>query len=185
MIYKMRNDHSIDILRVMCRDMFPTENKTMVEIGSYIGESAVIFAQYFKTVFAIDPWLVGMYISDGSATENNKCYMDENVEGVFDEVAGKYSNIVKIKEFDNNALHFFQDNSVDFLYIDAIHTEDELTRQIKDWLPKVNIRGVIGGHDYNRYFDGVIRAVNNTIGAPDKVYSDDGISWTKYKSIWF
>jgi len=34
-----------------------TKEMRMIEIGSYTGESAVIFAKYFKEVISVDPFI--------------------------------------------------------------------------------------------------------------------------------
>jgi predicted O-methyltransferase YrrM len=44
----------------------------------------------------------------------------------------------------------FEDKSVDFVFIDAGHTYEEVVEDIKSWLPKVKKGGFIGGHDYYR-----------------------------------
>ena len=36
-----------------------TQNKRMVEIGSFVGESTILFAQYFREVIAVDPFKSG------------------------------------------------------------------------------------------------------------------------------
>jgi len=183
MIYTMRDDYSKIILKIMCKDM-NSKDKTMIEIGSYAGESTEIFAQNFKYVWAIDPWLEGMMITEGVGyMDNPECFMDKNVEKIFDERMKGYPNVSKIKDFDKNCLNDFVDESIDFIYIDALHTETELIRQINSWLPKIKKTGIIGGHDYAESFPGVIEAVHKTVGMPDKIYMDDGNSWSKYKCI--
>jgi predicted O-methyltransferase YrrM len=41
----------------------------------------------------------------------------------------------------------FEDNSIDLLFIDADHSTEGVTRDIKAWAPKVRSRGFITGHD--------------------------------------
>jgi hypothetical protein len=41
----------------------------------------------------------------------------------------------------------YQDGTVDFLFIDADHSEAGATRDIKSWLPKMRPGGIIAGHD--------------------------------------
>jgi hypothetical protein len=45
----------------------------------------------------------------------------------------------------------------------------------------VKISGIIGGHDFCDYYAGVKRAVLKNVGQPDKIYSDVGNSWIKYR----
>jgi hypothetical protein len=47
------------------------------------------------------------------------------------------------------------------------------------WLPKIKQGGIIAGHDYlEACFMGVVNAVNETFGKPDKTYKDT--SWLKF-----
>jgi len=39
--------------------------------------------------------------------------------------------------------------SLDFVYLDADHSEAEVTADIMAWLPKVRPGGVLAGHDFN------------------------------------
>jgi predicted O-methyltransferase YrrM len=55
----------------------------------------------------------------------------------------------------------FPDGSLDFVFVDADHSEDPVRQDIANWLPKVrNHGGWFGGHDYSPKFPGVIAAVD-------------------------
>ena len=43
----------------------------------------------------------------------------------------------------------FEDESLDFVYIDANHSYEFVKEDIAAWLPKVKKGGIIGGHDYD------------------------------------
>jgi hypothetical protein len=176
----MRDERSKIVLKALCKDLSPS-GKIMVEIGCYSGEATEIFASFFKTVYAVDPWLVGMHLMDGATNPTADFLMEDDVEKMFDITVSKHPNIIKIKDYDYNALKLFDDNSLDFVYIDAIHIEKEVVRQIYSWYPKIKETGSIGGHDFTPGFPEVMRAVNRASGIPDKIYTDAGNSWTKYK----
>ena len=58
----------------------------------------------------------------------------------------------------------FEDNSVDFIFIDAGHTYEEVFSDIVAWLPKMKKGSIMAGHDYNATnkpggYPGVQRAV--------------------------
>ena len=42
----------------------------------------------------------------------------------------------------------FEDDSLDFVFIDASHEYEDVKRDICAWLPKVKVGGVLAGHDY-------------------------------------
>lgn len=54
---------------------------------------------------------------------------------------------------------------LDFVFIDADHSEEGCAKDIEAWLPKLNPNGLLCGHDYdNPYYDfGVKRAVDKFI----------------------
>jgi len=55
------------------------------------------------------------------------------------------------------------DNSIDLVFIDARHTFENVSEDIRDWAPKLKDNGILGGHDlYDRVFPGVRKAVEAT-----------------------
>jgi predicted O-methyltransferase YrrM len=58
-----------------------------------------------------------------------------------------------------------EEGSLDFVFIDADHTYEAVRKDIDAWRSKVRPGGWLGGHDYNRKFPGVIRAVDFVFGA--------------------
>ena len=121
---------------------FDTSKGTMVELGSYAGQSACIFSEYFEKVIAIDPWedydeLEGIDMS--------------TVETVFDKYTGLKQNIEKRKGYSVEESKTFEDGSLDFVYIDARHEEQYVLEDIDAWLPKLKKHGFIGGHDFYLY----------------------------------
>lgn len=71
---------------------------------------------------------------------------------------------------------FFDDQTVDFVFIDGDHNYEGIKADIPAWLPKVKNGGVIAGHDYAG-FEGVRRAVTEAFGPTGFVQR--GSSWWK------
>lgn len=131
----------------------------MCELGSAYGESAEIFSRYFKTVHCVDNW-----------------YVTPSSEESFDLRAAKAGNIVKHRKSTFLATIDFDDGALDFLYIDANHRYDEITKDIKYWHPKVRKNGFLGGHDYGAPpCPDVKRAVDEAFGKPLMTFED--FSW--------
>lgn len=57
-----------------------------------------------------------------------------------------------------------EDGSLDFVFIDADHSYESVTRDIDAWRWKVRKGGWLGGHDYSPKFPGVIAAVDRAFG---------------------
>lgn len=69
-----------------------------------------------------------------------------------------------------DASHCIEDGSMDFVFIDADHSEPAVALDIARWQPKVKAGGWLGGHDYSRKFPGVIRAVDRVFGSSVKTW---------------
>lgn len=158
----------------------PFEQHTeMIEIGSYMGESTMLFASsnIFNKIYTIDP-------HDGIEEFNER----ENI--TWGEVINEYElntryfdNIELISDYSYNVVDRFDDNSIDFIYIDGRHDYESVKRDLKLYLPKLKLNGIIGGHDYSeKQWPDVYKAVNEVMGEPDKVFIDT--SWiSKKKSV--
>lgn len=74
-------------------------------------------------------------------------------------------NYINVIESDSaSAAKYYPDNSIDFIFIDADHSEAGVTRDIKAWLPKLKKGGVMAGHDYgNPRYSGVKKAVDSLL----------------------
>ena len=60
-----------------------------------------------------------------------------------------------------DALSEIEDESLDFIYIDALHDFDNFVVDLIGWSKKVRPNGIVSGHDYHTGFNfGVIEAVN-------------------------
>ena len=165
-----------------------TENKEykMIEIGAYMGESTMMFAclNLFKEIHTIEP-----FKDMGGRIEQFNSQNDYNWDTIYNEFqinTRLFDNITLHKDFSYNVADKFEDNSVDFIYIDGDHSYDAVTKDLEMYLPKLKHNGVIGGHDYseNDQYNkqNTIKAVNNIVGKPDKVFVDS--SWVKQiKSI--
>lgn len=155
------------------------ESTIMVEVGSYAGESASLFASYghIIKIYCIDPWKNHYDDEHDSASWR---YPMELVEKSFDERMSVYSpsKYVKMKTTSLEACIQFEDKSLDFVYIDGMHTYKAVTEDIACWLPKIKPKECIGGHDYHPSHPEVIRAINDSLGIPDKVFCYG--SWIKY-----
>jgi predicted O-methyltransferase YrrM len=151
-------------------------NKTMIEIGSFIGESTILFAQSFKEVTAIDPFMEGYDDNDPTSYQ----FDFKNVYNTYLNRTGDHQNIKTMVSTSDDALSQLKGLQFDFVYIDGIHTYQQVKKDIENYLPLIKPGGVIGGHDYvnDAHLAGVYKAVNEMFGKPDKVFAD--YSWIKY-----
>lgn len=79
-------------------------------------------------------------------------------EKKFDAVCKEFPGRVrKFKYLSENALNFFEDNSLDLVFVDASHDFDAVYYDIENWIKKVKLGGFICGHDYGHPHIGEVK----------------------------
>jgi len=180
----LRDQASLSGLTSFCQS-FVTPQTIMVEIGCFAGESTAVFARHAGLVYAVDPWedRYREAIKAGCADPSIIAYLEQapvppmrEIEAHFDARTAGLPNIRKLRLHSDAALGLFVDRSLDLVYIDALHTYEEVRTQISSWATKVRTGGVLAGHDYDAaIWPEVVQAVNDSIGLPNKVFADS--SW--------
>jgi hypothetical protein len=93
------------------------------------------------------------------------------------EIYKRNIEVVGFKMFSYDAAEKIEDETLDFVFIDANHAYEYISGDIAAWFPKVKIGGIISGHDYNvkRKRFGVNRAVKTAFGE----------NYQFYKHVWW
>tara|TARA_Y100001963_G_C6717492_1_gene417415 strand:- start:357 stop:917 length:561 start_codon:yes stop_codon:yes gene_type:complete len=172
-----KDDVNITILGLfeLILELPRNKHQRMIEIGSYMGESTMLFAssQIFKEVHTIEPFAGREEFND----EYN--YSWYKVRREFEKNTRFFDNITHHDAYSYDVVDEFRDDDYDFIYIDGNHSYEDTKRDLELYLPKLKKGGIIGGHDYHEWeWPGVFRAVNEVVGTPDKNFLDD--SWIKY-----
>jgi predicted O-methyltransferase YrrM len=128
---------------------FPS-GSCFVEIGTYKGKSfSYLVVEAINSGKQFD--IVGIDACPWPDVEPDFYRNMKSLDGYYRTLFGGDS-FTKAKEF--------QDNSIEFCFIDANHTYEFVRKDIEAFLPKMKKGGVIAGHDYNEHHPGVIQAVN-------------------------
>ena len=174
--YPMRNERGINGLRDLIsyiNQFQPVNELIMVEIGSYIGESTVVFADAFKQVISVDP-----YVDNYDPTDHAcKQAPFEMVYKQFLFNTKSFHNITHIRKTSDQAIKHLAIESVDFVYIDGNHQYDFVKKDIESYFKIIKPNGFLGGHDYP--YKPVQDAIKDTISTVDQVFNDR--SWIKRK----
>jgi predicted O-methyltransferase YrrM len=80
----------------------------------------------------------------------------------------------------DEAYKLFEDESIDFLFIDADHSFEAVKKDLKLWYPKVKTGGIIAGHDY-MWVDGRVAMAVNQFFLFTGILPEAGDSWMKVK----
>tara|TARA_Y100000310_G_C20694653_1_gene824698 strand:- start:690 stop:1289 length:600 start_codon:yes stop_codon:yes gene_type:complete len=154
-----------------------------IEIGVYRAEHANFLLKSNKIRF--------MYLID-----EYKLFNDAGVEPVdmdksksiamkrLSKNKGKFKLIMKNSD---DAHHQFDNNLVDFVYIDGGHSYEQVKKDINNYFPLVKKGGIIGGHDFNNGDvnqtptpNGVVKAVMEFVhnnGYCDRLFINDYNWW--------
>jgi predicted O-methyltransferase YrrM len=119
--------------------------RTVVELGVYNGLSFFTFCQSMiendidGVAYAIDCW---------EGDEHTEAYDDSVYKDVMDHARENYRGITYLlRMLFNDALRHFDDESIDLLHIDGLHTYEALQEDFTNWYPKVKPGGIILFHD--------------------------------------
>lgn len=131
--------------------------KEGVEIGVASGEFSERILKTGIKLNCVDPWDT---YKDSRLTVERQAKNYACTLGRLDSYI-KSGKCVIHKEYSEDASKKFEDGSLDFVFIDGMHTFDGCALDLIKWVPKVRKGGMIALHDYcpmNR--NGVIKAVD-------------------------
>ena len=117
------------------------------EVGVYRGDLSKEILRLWDngTMFLIDIWRkVGKEYTDFCNNDEQLGYMME----VCEVIKGKEDRANLIRATSETASTLFQNESLDFVYIDANHSYEHVKKDLELWFPKVKKGGVFAGHDY-------------------------------------
>jgi predicted O-methyltransferase YrrM len=144
-------------------------NAVFVEVGTWLGRSAaflaveVINAKKNIQIHCVDTWEGGPEHQDMDVVKKGELYEQflKNIEPVKE-------YIKPIRMDSAKAAELYEDNSVDFVFIDAGHEYESVKKDMEVWYPKVKNGGIFAGHDYYLYLDNNLKkAVDDFFTARD------------------
>lgn len=155
-----RQDESLPKLK--SRDELPALfNKMGFKVGAEIGVAGGHFSEKLckgipgLKMFCIDPWNTYRENRRGGGQSNH----DANYEMTKNRL--KDYDATLIRKFSMDAVKDFEDESLDFVYIDGNHDFKYVLEDIVEWSKKVKRGGIVAGHDYYHFNNsGVIEAVD-------------------------
>lgn len=129
------------------------------EIGVAQGRYSELLCKKIPNLklYCIDSWTVG---KDARSKEIGA----EVAMKRYAEAWGKLHPLgcILIRKLSLDAVKEFEDESLDFVYIDACHEYDYVMQDIIEWTKKVRRGGIVAGHDYYDFTrSGVVEAVND------------------------
>lgn len=137
----------------------------VVEIGSYTGTSAkkiakgIVENKLKAKFYCVDTFKGSKEPDVENMSQMYWLYKKQDVRAIFEKAMGDLphktlvmTSIEASKKFDNE--------SVDFIFLDADHSYESVKEDIEAWWPKLKKGGTFTGHDYNGDGNGVKKAVD-------------------------
>jgi hypothetical protein len=168
--------------------------KTGVEIGVHKGHFSehILANSNIEKMYSVDAWL-----EDEEITKAVRKKCDEGkMELCYQETVKKLSRFgdrsVIIRGLSEDVVKQFENESLDFVYIDASHMFTGFTLDLINWWEKTKWGGLFSGHDYwRRYRYEVMYAVNGfcmenkqlfNITTEERQFPQFGSSWWLIKT---
>jgi len=133
----------------------PMKNPFVVEIGCSEGHTTEWLLQCNPElkIVSIDPY--ANYVDWNGVSLNDR---QEFFEETMHRLSGYSNRFEMIRDYSDNVVDRFDDNSVDLLFIDGLHTYEQVLIDCHNYYSKVKPGGVFSGHDF-RVIPGVNKAV--------------------------
>ena len=144
-----------------------TSNSTLVEVGTWLGKSANYLISKVKELKKEVNFIT---VDTFKGTEDEELH--QNIVGAFNGdifyefidntvLSNNYGSFNIIKDTSHNAANQFSNDSIDYIMLDAGHSYEDVTNDIKIWYNKIKPGGIISGDDYGgSYFPGVTKAAD-------------------------
>jgi len=154
--------------------------RVLVELGTWKGYSIMYLAKKLKQQnYDFDLYGVDLFDDSKIHELEGNDYLKPQIKYLWDVynenlVRSNVREVVKdIKKNSWEAANEFEDESVDFIFIDADHKYESVVKDIQAWLPKLKVGGVMSGHDFTQPTAGVKKAVEELL--PDFKLGTDEI----------
>ena len=135
------NSSRTDLAKLFCELGY----RKGVEVGTARGSNAITLARHNPKcrIYCVDSWETYDGLNDWTdAKRLNEHWITAKAR------LGAFPEVRIIKKYSMDAVKKFDDNSLDFVYIDANHEFPYVAEDIFYWAQKVKPGGIVSGHDY-------------------------------------
>lgn len=115
-----------------------------VEAGKY---SAILLESNSKLMlYSIDAW---------ASYDTYRAHVSQEIMDLIYQAAvkrlAKYQGRVQlVKAYSLDAVRTFADDALDFVYLDANHSYESVSKDLRAWWKKIRPGGILSGHDYRK-----------------------------------
>jgi predicted O-methyltransferase YrrM len=130
-------------------------NPVVLEIGCSEGHTTEWLLECNPTlrITSVDPYVNYLDWNGNMLNDRQEFY-----EKTMNNLAKYGDRFTMIRDYSDNVVDQFQDGSLDMIFIDGLHTYDQVLKDCHNYYSKVKPGGIFAGHDYN-----VIQGVNKAV----------------------
>ena len=153
------------------------EGGVFVELGCYKGKStSFIGVEIHKQKRDINFFAIDSFEGATNSTDANEIKAYEGISEIEEsytynvaQIGNKIKTIVSLTD---EAAQYFNDKSVDVIFLDAGHSREAVLNDLKAWYPKMKNNSIMAGHDWTSW-PGVKEAFLEFFKRePDKIEND-------------
>jgi len=151
-------------------------NPVGIELGTYQGDTTEYLLKNVPNLklYGIDPYQP--YIDWNGGTMDNP-------DGLYDFFMNKISpygvRYHHYRQTSDDAVVNFADENFDFIFIDGLHTYEQVLKDMENYYPKIKKGGLFSGHDF-KVIDGVNKAVIEFASRYNKI-----IDYDPTQDVWY
>lgn len=160
-------ESELEFLSEVARGM--PQRAAIVEVGSWKGRSTVAICEGLRGGSEATVWAIDTFAGDPDVAEAVGAVDQRAVAAEFKRNTAGYDCLRMIVAESVEAAAEFDDESLDWVFIDADHSYEAVVADIAAWAPKLKPGGLLSGHDYGRA--GVTDAVRRSFPAVEQASS--------------
>ena len=131
-------------------NMIPKNLEKIVEVGVHCGKNAYRIFKVCRPqhLFLVDPW--SRTQEDSNHKQNTDLKAQDSNEDCVRMFFDNEENVTIMKNWSLESADCFDDQDLDFVYIDADHDPKAVSKDIIAWSEKIRAGGFLGGHDFQK-----------------------------------
>lgn len=135
-----------------------------IELGCGDGDTTLHLLSNLPnlTLYGIDPY-TGYDDFNG---HNPKEMLEQNLVNTMQKIDSYKDRFILYRDISDNVVDKFEDESLDFIFIDGQHSYEQVLRDCENYFPKIKKGGLFSGHDFT-VIDGVNQAVKEFAATKD------------------